>query len=178
MSLSRPSLGRRAGRTEEVAVAPIISQLILQAVLFFGIALAASGAALLFSRSIAGSVMQLRNHAVALGSGEPLNPMVASGPAEIKELAESFDEMAEKLRSREISLREQGEWLRVTLTSIGDGVIATDASGLVTFINPVGAELTGRQLKEALGQPVQSVFKVINEKTREPAEGHRGTSAA
>lgn len=159
-----------AGRTEEVAMAPIISQLILQAGLFLGIALAAAVTALLFSRSIAGSVKKLRNHAIALGSGETPAPVIASGPAEIKELAESFDEMAEKLRSREIDLRRQSEWLRVTLTSIGDGVIATDASGQVTFINPVGEELTGLRMKEALGQPIQSVFKVINEKTREPAE--------
>ena len=67
-------------------------------------------------------------------------------------------------------LKSSREWFRVTLSSIGDAVIATDATGLVTFINPVGAELTGWKLKEAMGQPVQNVFRIINEVTRQPAE--------
>ena len=56
----------------------------------------------------------------------------------------------------------------MTLTSIGDGVIATDASGLITFINPVAEALTGWQVEEATGLPVQRIFRIINEKTREP----------
>ena len=60
--------------------------------------------------------------------------------------------------------------LRITLSSIGDAVIATDASGFITFLNPVGAKLTGWQSEEAIGKPIQSVFRIINEKTRKPAE--------
>jgi PAS domain S-box-containing protein len=47
-------------------------------------------------------------------------------------------------------------------------VIATDASGLITFINPVAEALTGWQVEEATGLPVQRIFRIINEKTREP----------
>ena len=43
----------------------------------------------------------------------------------------------------EEALRKQSEWLRITLTSIGDGVISTDALGRVTFMNGVAEELTG-----------------------------------
>jgi PAS domain S-box-containing protein len=68
------------------------------------------------------------------------------------------------------ALRQSEERFRVTLGSIGDAVIATDASGLVTFLNAIGIRLTGWQLAEASGQPIQSVFKIINEKTRDPAE--------
>ncbi len=71
-------------------------------------------------------------------------------------------------RQAEEDVRRQREWLRVTLTSIGDGVIATDASGLITFMNPVAEALTGWQVKEAAGLPVQKVFRIINEKTHEP----------
>jgi PAS domain S-box-containing protein len=71
-------------------------------------------------------------------------------------------------RQAEEDVRRQHEWLRVTLSSIGDGVIATDASGLITFINPVAETLTGWQIKEAVGLPVQKVFRIINEKTHEP----------
>jgi PAS domain S-box-containing protein len=63
-------------------------------------------------------------------------------------------------------VREQREWLRITLTSIGDAVIATDEAGLVTFINPVAESLTGWKQDEAIDQPVQEVFRVVDEHTR------------
>jgi PAS domain S-box-containing protein len=67
-------------------------------------------------------------------------------------------------------VREQREWLRVTLTSIGDAVIATDEAGLITFINPVAEALTGWKQDEAIGQPVQEVFRIVNEYTRKDVE--------
>ena len=66
--------------------------------------------------------------------------------------------------------RRQREWLRVTLTSIGDAVIAGDMDGRITFMNPVAANLTGWSEQEALGQPVEMVLQVVNEETRQPAE--------
>ena len=73
-------------------------------------------------------------------------------------------------KQAEEELRQQREWLRVTLSSIGDAVIASDTEGRITFLNPVAVTLTGWQSEEALGQPIQSVFRIINEKTRKPAE--------
>ena len=70
----------------------------------------------------------------------------------------------------EEEVRRNREWLRVTLTSIGDAVIATDAAGLVTFINPAAEALTGWKSEESTGMPVQSVFRIVNEKTREPGQ--------
>ncbi len=67
-------------------------------------------------------------------------------------------------------LQEQREWLRITLNSIGDAVITTDTDGRVTFLNPVAVSLTGWPPEEALGQPMTSVFQIINEQTRKPAE--------
>jgi PAS domain S-box-containing protein len=66
-------------------------------------------------------------------------------------------------------LQESREWLRVTLASIGDAVITTDTQGRVTFLNPVAVSLTGWQPGDAQGQPIQSVFRVLNEQTRVPA---------
>ncbi|MGA6927635.1 MAG: ATP-binding protein [Desulfosarcina sp.] len=62
-------------------------------------------------------------------------------------------------------LREQREWLRVTLTSIGDAVIATDADGCISFLNPVAEALTGWSADVAQGQPISHVFRVVNEQT-------------
>jgi PAS domain S-box-containing protein len=70
----------------------------------------------------------------------------------------------------EDELRKSREWLRVTLNSIGDAVMTTDAAGQVTFLNPVAVALTGWSLKEAKGVPIQRVFQIVNEKTLQPAE--------
>lgn len=65
---------------------------------------------------------------------------------------------------------EGRERLRVTLGSIGDAVIATDAAGRVTFMNPVAEKLTGWQAEEAAGVPAEQVFRVVNEDSREAIE--------
>jgi PAS domain S-box-containing protein len=67
-------------------------------------------------------------------------------------------------------LEEQREWLRVTLSSIGDAVITTDTDGLVTFLNPVAESLTGWTQAEAAGVPLETVFKIVNEETRRTVE--------
>ncbi|HLJ94629.1 MAG TPA: PAS domain S-box protein [Gemmataceae bacterium] len=68
------------------------------------------------------------------------------------------------------ALYEQKEWLRVTLSSIGDAVITTDTHGRVTFLNPVAQALTGWTQEEAEGKPLEEVFRVVNEETRRRAE--------
>jgi PAS domain S-box-containing protein len=59
---------------------------------------------------------------------------------------------------------------RVTLASIGDGVIATDEEGHVTFMNSVAENLTGWKKEEAMGQPLITIFRIVNEYTRETVE--------
>ena len=63
---------------------------------------------------------------------------------------------------------EQQEWLRVTLSSIGDAVIVADTQGRVTFLNPVAQTLTGWTHDEAMGQPLAEVFHIVNEESRQP----------
>jgi len=65
-------------------------------------------------------------------------------------------------------LREQRELLRVTLTSIGDAVIACDIDGKVTFMNPVAEQLTGWTAEAARNQPLPGLLHLFNEKTRRP----------
>jgi PAS domain S-box-containing protein len=62
------------------------------------------------------------------------------------------------------------EELATTLASIGDGVLVTDADGRVTSINAAAEALTGWSRKEAVGQLVEDVFRIVNEQTRQPAE--------
>jgi PAS domain S-box-containing protein len=68
------------------------------------------------------------------------------------------------------ALAESERRWATTLSSIGDGVLAADTQGRVTFLNPAAVALTGWQPEEAQGQPVQIVFKTINEETRAPAK--------
>jgi PAS domain S-box-containing protein len=58
----------------------------------------------------------------------------------------------------------------ITLTSIGDAVIATDAQTRVTFLNPAAEALTEWPLADAAGRPLNEVFRLINERTRQPVE--------
>lgn len=67
-------------------------------------------------------------------------------------------------------IERQREQLRVTLASIGDGVIVTDKEGLISFLNPVAEQLTGWSLEQAQGQALDQVFPIISEQTRQPAQ--------
>ena len=65
-------------------------------------------------------------------------------------------------------LHEQREGFRLTLACIGDGLITTDVEGRVTSLNPVAEALTGWTTSEAHGQPLTTVFQIVNEETRAP----------
>jgi PAS domain-containing protein len=56
----------------------------------------------------------------------------------------------------------------VTLASIGDAVITTDTKGRVTYVNAVASSLTGWTEREAIGEPLRSVFQIVDEATRPP----------
>jgi PAS domain S-box-containing protein len=78
-------------------------------------------------------------------------------------------DITEQRRAQE-RLRQSEERFRITLASIGDAVIATDQLGRVTFINAVAEQLTGWHMQEALGLPLDAMFKIFNEITRHPVE--------
>lgn len=70
----------------------------------------------------------------------------------------------------EKDFRDQKEWFRVTLSSIGDAVITTDVNSTVTFMNPVAEQITGYSQAEAVGKPISHVFRIFHEINLEPAE--------
>lgn len=69
----------------------------------------------------------------------------------------------------ENELETEKEIAQVTLDSIGDAVITTDAQGRVRYLNPVAEAMTGWTAQTARGLPLTQVFKIINETTREAA---------
>jgi PAS domain S-box-containing protein len=133
------------------------------------------------------SLAKLRAGAAVIGSGNLDFTVAERENDEIGDLSHAFNRMTANLKTvtaskadleREVTKRKQAEeelsrqreWLHVTLSSIGDAVIASDTEGRITFLNHVAITLTGWQSEEVLGQPIQGVFRIINEKTRQPAE--------
>jgi two-component system cell cycle sensor histidine kinase/response regulator CckA len=77
-------------------------------------------------------------------------------------------EVARRVRSERAARRSEGE-LAITLRSLGDGVLATDAEGRVERMNPVAERLTGWSAAEAAGRPFTEVCRLLHEETRAPA---------
>lgn len=73
-----------------------------------------------------------------------------------------------RLKLVEEALHQEKEEAQVTLASIGDGVIRVDADGLVGYLNPAAERLTGLTQAEALGRPLELVYRVVDEATRAP----------
>jgi PAS domain S-box-containing protein len=73
-------------------------------------------------------------------------------------------------RRADTRIRRSKEWFVTTLSSIGDGVIAADAEGVIRFLNPVAAELTGWSMSDATGRVVDDVFRIMGATDRQPAE--------
>lgn len=74
------------------------------------------------------------------------------------------------LRHAQDQLLQEKERLDVTLSSIGDGVLAIDTSGMVTLFNPVAESLTGWAREEAMGRPLGKTFSIVNERTGQSAD--------
>lgn len=88
-------------------------------------------------------------------------------PFRARELNNTIELTLSRYRA-EVKLKEREEWLSTVLKSIGDGVIISDSSDRVSFLNPVAETLTQWQQSEALGKSTAEVVNIINELTRSP----------
>jgi len=70
----------------------------------------------------------------------------------------------------EEALFREKESAQITLQSIGDGVVTTDAECRVEYLNPVAEDLTGWKLDDASGRPIDEIFRGFHEETCEPLE--------
>ncbi len=83
---------------------------------------------------------------------------------------EEYGAILEDLRRRTTEASESRERLEVTLKSIGDAVIATDAQGTITFLNPLAQQLTQHSQEQAAGKHLDEVFRIYSEETRLKSE--------
>jgi len=107
-----------------------------------------------------------RSYRIAVGTG------LVSALAALGAVAALLLLLRRYLREREAAtaeLADRAELLKITFASIGDAVITTGTDGRVTNMNTVAETLTGWPLAEAAGQPLEAVFRIVNEATRAPA---------
>ena len=96
--------------------------------------------------------------------------MAGNGDEDRRSHAAAAPDVGAALLARERELAAERERLRLTLASIRDAVITTDADGRVTYLNGVAEALTGWPLAEAVGRPLTDVFRIVNEHTRRPTD--------
>jgi PAS domain S-box-containing protein len=92
------------------------------------------------------------------------------GRKELIKLSGAFTNALKTAEGNAAEARAQKEWSHTILHSIGDAVIATEADGAITFMNPVAESLTGWTLQEAQRRVLTDVFRIVNEQTREVVE--------
>ncbi len=107
---------------------------------------------------------------VSIGGSLALFALLTWAVITIQRATRRRQELILALQQSEEQIRQARDWLDKTLGSIGDGVIATDASGRVTFLNETAQALTGWTQEEAVGTPLDQVFAITSEKTGAIAE--------
>ena len=88
----------------------------------------------------------------------------------LRRVSEAYQGTLDGLRRHAQATFESEERLRTTLTSIGDAVIVCDVEGRVEMLNTVAQELTGWKQAEAFRKPLEEVFHIVNESTRDRVE--------
>jgi diguanylate cyclase (GGDEF)-like protein/PAS domain S-box-containing protein len=130
-----------------------------------------------YLRALEATTFQLTFFADSGGRSSGFIGLVADSPFTISPSDRSILEFSahraaaelERLRTEE-ALAHEKEHAQVTLASIGDGVIRTDAQGRVDFINPVASWLLGWRSQEASDRPISEIYRTLDETTRRPLE--------
>jgi PAS domain S-box-containing protein len=160
------------GIRSEAVYGPVRQRLLFNASLsLLAVALAAALAyvtALRIARPVEALASVARRASVSAASEtRELDPeALGQAPREMQALAEDFRRMLAARANAEQALRASEESLATTLHSIGDAVIATDASGIVTRLNGAAERLTGWPAAEATGRPLGEVFRIVDSRTR------------
>lgn len=131
----------------------------------------------IFSLSMIGQLLtrkltRLTEASELVAQGQFVFTPLSEGEDDVGRMGAAFNAMAHTLQQRMLDIEnahallvQEKELLRVTLSSIGDGVISFDLQGHVIFLNPAAEALTGWTLEEALGQPAGEVLHFVHADT-------------
>jgi len=125
------------------------------------------------ARVLARPIESISHTATLIASGDSaarVSQMPKQTALEVIELADSFNQMVDRLEDSHTDLQRISERLDVTLASIGDGVITTDNSNNINYLNPVAEMITGWSMNEAVGYSLFEVLKIDDCHTGEPIE--------
>ncbi|MGA1790508.1 MAG: PAS domain S-box protein [bacterium] len=141
---------------------------------FIGFAFAILGLGILLplivARGITHPIHNLVEITSAIAKGDLSRRIEIRSDDEIAILGRSFNRMTEDLKKSRDDLIAEKQRLGVTLLSIEDGVIATNAKEEVILINKIAEDLTGRSQMDALGKPLSDVFHILDAATRQKME--------
>jgi len=134
--------------------------------------------AALMARSVTSPIRSLTSVTNAISKGGLEERIAVDTGGEIGVLQKSINAMAESLEQARDKDRERANdalfiekvKAQTTLESLGEGVITTDASGTITYLNPAAEKLTGWKSVSALRRPLHEVFKVVSSNTHTPID--------
>lgn len=131
----------------------------------------------LLAKSISKPVANLTSAAKIISDGNLRYCVTITTNDEVGELADAFNDMAVKLRKSHEDLEEKiqelargKELLSITLGSMSEGVIAVDVDKRIVLFNTVAENLTGWEFTEVEGRSADEIFRMVNERTKEPTE--------
>ncbi|MHB1141287.1 MAG: hybrid sensor histidine kinase/response regulator [Sulfuricaulis sp.] len=107
---------------------------------------------------------------IVLTAGLLISLLLAGGTWRQVQARAAAEKNARALQESQHELMKQREWLQTTFNSMGDGLITTDKTGIVTYLNPAAVSLTGWTLTEARGMPLDKIFHIVDENTRVDVE--------
>jgi PAS domain S-box-containing protein len=125
---------------------------------------------LVLAHSFAKPITELANATEDIANGDLDRKVEVGGSTELTFLSKNVNLMTSAIREKIEEIKVNGERFKITLDSIGDGVIATDAEGAITRINPVAEKLTGWSFAETEGRHLEDVFNIVNADTRRKVE--------
>ena len=96
--------------------------------------------------------------------------LLVSAMVVIRQGANQRERLIHRLNASSEATERVGELLRTTLYSIGDAVITTDTAGGVTLMNSIAERLTGWTESLAKGQPIEAIFQIVNDRSRQPVD--------
>jgi PAS domain S-box-containing protein len=114
--------------------------------------------------------LQLRSPRELRQEVEMRTAELAQANVALRRTIAELERQTEELHATHRQKNESLALLATTLRSVGDAVISTDGSGNIRFMNTIAESLTGWSEQEARGRPLDGVFRVVNERTREPVE--------